>query len=658
VLRKYHYEAVIPLAERRPKECSLLRSTSKSSSLLRIHLSRSRRDRSRRWRPAVVATASAVLVGSLLASGFFALAPRTDAIALSVFSSATVPTTLADPETNSVELGVRFSASRQITITGIKFFGTPQNRGPHTGTIWAEDGSRLRVVSFPRTSHQGWVTATLKRPLTVAAGTRLVASYRAPHGRYAVEEQGFTSSRTDGVVTFPAAAGVYSYGRGLPTDVYRDSNYYVDIQYSTKTSSDQPGTTGSPTPSAAPEPSSSPTPTPTSTPTTAPNPVAGSSGDSILALPRVGWYGGPSYYSKFANATASGWTNQSFFPISVFLGKPEQAASLKAIGINTYMAAEHDGSKVSTITDQGVSLIAQDEWSSAEVGDDPGVVGWFASDECDMGLGGCSAADEAGRLAQNAQYAAAFRAKNDGRFVQANFGNGVVGTWWAPNTMGAQVGLMDVSSVDKYAYTSPSADYVIAQSPYWPRGKDPVGASTYGWLQDRMAGFSKSTKPNWVFVETAMPFLTDDGARTITGDQIEGAVWNSIIHGASGIAYFQDNNNGCGIYSLVQCGPTIRNKVAQIDADVESVAPVINTQSYVWNFGPHLETALKAQGGSAYIFAMTDGTTGTRTFTLPAGLGGSVTVVGENRSIAISGGTFTDDFAAESTHHIYRIALG
>ncbi|MFC5502326.1 hypothetical protein ACFPJ4_08760 [Lysinimonas soli] len=400
---------------------------------------------------------------------------------------------------------------------------------------------------------------------------------------------------------------------------------------------------------------------PSTTPSSASPPASAtpaSPATSLSALPRVPWYGGPAYYAKFPKAAASGWSDPSFFPISVFLGKPSHASSLKAIGINTYMGAEHDGSAISTITSQGISVIAQNEWTQAEIGNDARVVGWHASDECEMGLGGCDSTTEAGRLAQQTAYVTKLKSYNDGRFVQANFGNGVLGSFWAPTTMNAQVGLMDVSSVDKYAYTSPAVDSIIPGSPFWTTGKNPIGASTYGWLTDRMTSFSNATKPNWTFVETAMPFLTEAGARTITGDQIEGAVWNSIIHGASGIAYFQHNNNGCGTYSLISCGDTLRAKVAQIDSDVQSLAPVINTQSYQWTFGPHLETSLKAKDGFAYIFAMTDGATGAQTFNLPAGVTGTVTVVGENRTIPITGTTFVDNFAAEYSHHIYKIALG
>lgn len=99
--------------------------------------------------------------------------------------------------------------------------------------------------------------------------------------------------------------------------------------------------------------------------------------------------------------------------------------------------------------------------------------------------------------------------------------------------------------------------------------------------------------------------------------------------------------------------------MTKIDAEVRSLAPVLNTQSYKWTFGTELDTALKVHNGDAYILAMTDGGTGSRTFSLPPGINATtVRVVGEDRSLKVTAGTFTDSFDRESTHHIYRIALG
>lgn len=589
------------------------------------------------------------------------------AAAASVFSVATTPRLVTDPDRRAVELGVRFSSSVDISVTGIRFYKGAANVGAHVGTIWSSNGKLLSSVSFSKESRSGWQTASFANPVAVKSGRTYVASYRAPKGSYSADVNAFDRSRTDGTVTFPAGAGVFSYRRGkLPTLNYENSNYYVDVVYSKppvptfpKDSSTVKPTSPRPEPGTAPTTPTSPLTIPANPPTAPTAPPT--SGDSSLALPREAWWGGSAYYSKFTNATAAGWADPSFFPISVFYGKPEQAKTLAEIGVNTYMGAEHDGSAISTITSQGISVVAQSEWTQQEVGRNPLVVGWHVSDECDMGLGGCDSPEgEMGQLAIQKKFASDLRAYNDGRFLQANYGNGVLGSYWSTTTMDDQLALVDVSSVDKYAYTSPAVQSIIPGSPFWPAGKNPASASTYGWLEDRMETFTSpaASKPNWVFVETAMPYLTEAGAETITGDQIEGAVWNGIIHGAAGIAYFQHNNNGCGNYSLLDCGTTIQNKVKAIDAQIKSLASVINTQSYSWTFGPRLETSLKTKNGSAYIFAMTDGSTGSRTLTLPAGVKGNVEVVGEGRTITPTGGKFTDSFANEFTHHTYRIALG
>jgi len=562
----------------------------------------------------------------------------------------TTPDLITDSDTQSVELGVQFSSDVDIVVTGLRFYKGPENTGEHTGTLWNSSRQALARVTFTDETATGWQEQLFDEPVEVDAGTPLVASYLAPEGQYSADEGGFDAPVSDGSVTFPEGAGVYSYRPGrFPTLNYENSNYYVDIIYHPAQAAEP---TVPPQPSAPPADPTTPPAEPTLPPPT---------DNSTLDLPREAWWGGPSYYSQFAVANAAGWDDASFFPISVFFGKPEHAETLASLGVNTYMGAEHDGSDIDTITSHGISVIAQSEWSTRELANDPLVVGWHVSDECDMGLGECTGAgDEWDNLALQKTLVADARAHNDGRFLQANFGNGVLGTYWATETMDDQVGLVDVSSVDKYAYSSPHVQDLLPGSPTWPAGKNPGTAGAYGWLQDQMESFMSpaASKPNWVFVETAMPYLTEPEARSIDGSQIEGAVWNGIIHGASGIAYFQHNNSGCGNYSLVECGTELQNTVKAVDAEVRSLAPVINTQSYVYKFGPQLETALKTYDGSAYIFAMTDGSTGDRTFTLPGGLTGNVEVVGEGRTIAVSNGSFTDSFASESTHHIYRIALG
>lgn len=401
-----------------------------------------------------------------------------------------------------------------------------------------------------------------------------------------------------------------------------------------------------------------------------------------LSLSRIPWEGGPAYWSQFSKANAAGWTDPTFFPISVYLSKaaPDHVSALKGAGVNTYMAIEHSPSEfpLTNITSQGMfAMPNQDEWTVAEVGNNPLAVAWFISDECDMGYGGCTGT-EFDQLATQQNYVNTVRARNDGRFVHANFGNGILRTFWSPTTMDDHVQLMDSASADKYTYTSPDVASIIDgqhDAPDWPNGAPVPRAYSYGWQVDQMKRFQNpaSLRPIWTFIETAQPLLGEPGARAITAAEMEGAVWSAIIHEARGIAYFQHNNAPGGAFYSIVDDATIRANVTAVNSKVRSLAPVLNTQSYYnttrtvngftyyeYRMGDGTDTMLKTYNGEAYIFAGLGmgHATGSKTFTLPAGVTGTtVTVVGESRTIPVSSGQFSDSFPNEYSHHVYSIPI-
>lgn len=429
--------------------------------------------------------------------------------------------------------------------------------------------------------------------------------------------------------------------------------------------------------------------------------ASGCSGDSTIpGLSRIPWEGGSAYWSQFSKANAGGWTDPNFFPIAVFYGKadPTHVSALKDAGINIYAPVEHSPSifPLTNITNAGLFAIpGSTEWSTAEVGSNPKAVGWFLSDECEMITPNCPGYEggEGEQVAWQLQQAEATRVRNfnDGRFQLSNFGNGILRTYWASTTMSQQVQLMDVASADKYTYTSPDVAGIIDgfhDAPDWPNGVPVARAYSYGWQADQMRRFQNQSElhPVWTFVETAKPYLTESGSTSIQPAQISGAVWSALIHEARGIYYFQHNNSSTGCtanYSIVEC-PAIQAAVKAVNAQVKSLAPVLNTQSYYnstrtvngytyyqYSFGNGTDTMLKSYNGSAYIFAglgmrcantsCTSGavdSTGSKTFTLPTGVNGTtVEVVGEGRTLQVTNRTFSDSFATEYSTHVYKVSL-
>ena len=76
--------------------------------------------------------------------------------------TATPATT--DPDTSSVELGVKFRASTSGFITGIRYYKPAAATGTHVGTLWTGTGTKLGTATFTGETASGWQQATFASP--------------------------------------------------------------------------------------------------------------------------------------------------------------------------------------------------------------------------------------------------------------------------------------------------------------------------------------------------------------------------------------------------------------------------------------------------------------------------------------------------------------
>jgi hypothetical protein len=93
----------------------------------------------------------------------------------------------ADPA--EAEVGLRFKPDADGYVAGVRFYKHAGNNGPHTGTLWAADGTELATSAFLGESECGWQSLSFAHPVPVAAGRSYVVSYHTGTG-YA-EEKGF-----------------------------------------------------------------------------------------------------------------------------------------------------------------------------------------------------------------------------------------------------------------------------------------------------------------------------------------------------------------------------------------------------------------------------------------------------------------------------------
>src|SRR4051794_2650781 len=165
-----------------------------------------------------------------------------------LFDASTVPGVASESDSASVELGVVFKSDVAGQILGVRYYKSGANTGTHVGSLWDGYGRRLAGASFVNETLRGWQTVMFSTPVSVAAGTKYVASYHAPVGHYA-DDQGVFGHIDK--APLHAYAGVYKYGTsvGYPTSTWNGSNYYVDVLF---------------------VPSDAPTPVPTVSPTVSP----------------------------------------------------------------------------------------------------------------------------------------------------------------------------------------------------------------------------------------------------------------------------------------------------------------------------------------------------------------------------------------------------
>jgi PKD repeat protein len=157
----------------------------------------------------------------------------------SLWDDATTPRLLADPDTNPVELGVKFRSDVEGLVTGILFYKSSQNRGTHKGSLWSSSGQLLAQATFTNETASGWQRVDFDTPVAIQADTVYVASYHTDVGKYSVDEGYFASPYSNGPLHLLADGerggnGLYLYGAGgFPTNTYRASNYWVDVLFTT-----------------------------------------------------------------------------------------------------------------------------------------------------------------------------------------------------------------------------------------------------------------------------------------------------------------------------------------------------------------------------------------------------------------------------------------
>jgi hypothetical protein len=259
----------------------------------------------------------------------------------------------------------------------------------------------------------------------------------------------------------------------------------------------------------------------------------------------------------------------------------------------------------------------------------------------------------------------------DGRMRYNNYGKGVM--FWNSGSDSEQYvnGFQQVVSSDIYWFTDPGLSSRYEGGALLNNGnpltvQQTRRAANYGYQVDRMRALDAMDgvdRPIWNFVEVGWPFnkTAAQGGRAILPAEVRAAAWHSIIAGARGIIYFNHSFGGPNPtqHALRDTAyAAVRAAVKSTNQLIMQLAPVLNAP-FVDGFvsaGPSVRTMAKFLDNKYYVFAGSkENVASTLTFSLSDVDRGTATVIGENRTIPISNGRFSDGFADGNAIHIYRI---
>jgi hypothetical protein len=369
--------------------------------------------------------------------------------------------------------------------------------------------------------------------------------------------------------------------------------------------------------------------------------------------------GGANPYASFSSPLAA-------IPIAIGVWlecavDPTAVSTDRSAGFNVYVALCGNTTELSYARNGGMRVLFQSDpaWTPAFPADDVSA-GYMIGDEWDMTH---PPSDCLGAwVSQHAMF------PGDGRMRYANFGKGVA--YWNSNSQAAcWVNSVDVPSADVYWFSDSNAcgpGEAGGEPGVYTQNNCHVAAN-YGWLVNRVRSLVAPThsKPVWSFVENNCPF-GDEGWPCITGAEMRAAVWHSLIAGARGVVYFNHSfkanaANGCddSFHTIRECAP-VRAAVTNTNAEVQSFASVLNARTLTGGMQAtgNVKAMGKWDGRNFYVFAGATPGAGSAQFAIPCVGNASATVAGEGRSLPVSAGSFSDNFADANAVHIYRIDGG
>ena len=368
--------------------------------------------------------------------------------------------------------------------------------------------------------------------------------------------------------------------------------------------------------------------------------------DSLLATsPYFKWPKGPP-------------TDPSFFPIAVWLQNPSNAERYHAAGINTYVGLWRGPTEaqLAALAKAGMRLICEQNRTALEHLDDRTIIGWMHGDEPDnaqelpnrSGYGPPIAPE---KIVESYQH---LRSTDPSRPVMLNLGQGVAWDQWYgrgprsnhPEDYPRYIQGCDIVSFDIYPVVHDNKQ-IAGRLDYVAKGVE------------RLVQWTEGT-PRLVWNCIECTHISNPDKKPSPHD-IRAEVWMSLISGSRGLIYFVHEFKPRFQEAALLEDPITLKAVTELNHQISDLAPVLNepnvsTQAQVRLEKGSIKTMLKRHDGTTYVFAVeTTGNNASAELSLRDSKAASkAEVLGENRTLALAGGTFKDSFGPWDVH-LYKL---
>lgn len=348
-----------------------------------------------------------------------------------------------------------------------------------------------------------------------------------------------------------------------------------------------------------------------------------------------------------------------FFPVAVWMQSASNAEAYRSNGINMIIGAEMNEKSLKIYKDLKMKIICEQDSFGLEHRKEKVIYAWMHGDEPDNAQWNekTQKYDPCIDPAIIQKSYDQIKKNDPSRPVYLNLGQGVA--YINYNGRGACRGNIDKYKVSTNGYLK-ACD--IASFDIYPVNNSDEETKENLWYVakgiDNLLLWTDHKKPVWCWIETKK--IAENSPRKPTPAEVKSEVWMALIHGAKGFGYFCHSWTPAFDEAALLHDPEMIKAVKAINEQIASLAEVLNspnTDDYASvtssNTSIPVDIMTKTYDKLKYIFAvaMRPGTTTAR-FTVSSG--SRAEVIGEDRTIKISEGVFSDEFSSYGVH-IYRI---